>query len=298
MSSLLKNKSMKKYFYYVIAASVLYGISPTNVSMAFSYGCNEGSVAFWTLLMSLPVYLILIRRFKPSLKLTRSQAASIFALGLTSVSTNLLLWQSYQYLSSGMSTIVHFAYPSLITLIMLVVFRSHFSARKIAALFLSFFGIILISRSDWELSRMGIAYALSSALTWAIYVIMLDRSPVAEMDVWAAGLYAHFIQVPIALIYCLATNSFVVPQGPCWFFLIAEVFVLVAGFCLLQIGVEKIGAFSSGIISAMEPITAFLISAIIFQVQFETVQFIGAVIVILAVLIDSLHKPANNSNIV
>lgn len=275
-----------KYKVYVIVAAALFGISPTIVSLSYSFGGNTATTAFFVSIITLPIYYAVIRTNGLSLKIGREQLILTLFLGVVTSITNLLLWTSYNYLSAGMSTILHFMYPAVITLILLTVFRQRLNEKKLAALLLSIGGVVLISWGGFGGSMKGIVCALLSSVTWAVYIIMLDKSPIGKKSVFVTGFYVYLCQAVISLVYALFSNTLQVPYSLGWVFITMEAVIGILSYALLQKGTNKIGSFSAGIFATFEPLVAFAVSYIVFSDDLTMFQVVGTAAVLLGVVLD------------
>lgn len=155
-----------KYGFYVIMAAVLFGISPTVVSLTYQYGGNTATTTFLVSVFTVAVYVLIIRFRGLSLLLKRKLLAEALVLGGATSFTNLLLWTSYNYLSAGTSTVLHFMYPAVITFILVTVFHEHLCWQKGLALLASVAGVVFISWDSFSTSATGIICALLSGVFW------------------------------------------------------------------------------------------------------------------------------------
>ena len=89
--------------------------------------------------------------------------------------TPILLFHSYQYLPTSLATTIHFMYPTIVMLLCLVFFHDRFSKSKLLCLLLCFVGIITLNASHQKVIGLGFLLALCSGLTWALYIVLMDK---------------------------------------------------------------------------------------------------------------------------
>ena len=103
-------------FLAVIISGIVFGCMPLMAKIVFKNGGNPINLAFWRFFISIfPLYIIVKRNKNVSLKLTKREIKQIILLGSVGYSgTAVLIYLSYNYISSGMATTLHFVYPILV----------------------------------------------------------------------------------------------------------------------------------------------------------------------------------------
>ena len=86
-------------------------------------------------------------------------------------------------MSSGVATTIHFMYPVLTTLIMMIFFREKKSPWRIAAIALAVSGVFFLSHGDTTgtVTLLGIFIVLLSALGYALYLVTVSQLKSLEM---------------------------------------------------------------------------------------------------------------------
>ena len=275
-----------KYGFYVIMAAILFGISPTVVSLTYQYGGNTATTTFLVSVFTVAVYVLIIRFKGLSLFLNRKLLTEALVLGGATSFTNLLLWTSYNYLSSGTSTVLHFMYPAVITFILVAVFHEHLCWQKGLALLASVAGVVFISWDSFSTSAAGILCALLSGVFWAVYIILLDKFSIGKENVFVTGFYVYLCQAVISFVYALSTHTLNRPAGLFWLLILAEISIGIISCALLQVGTNRIGSFSAGIFATFEPLTAFILSYVVFKDDLKLFQLVGTGLIISGVLMD------------
>ena len=107
-----------------IVSAVFFGLVPLFVTTIKAGGGNALSCAFYRFFLSLPAVYLMCRREKVSLGVTGRQLlkialVTIFGYGGTAI----LLFTSYNYIPTGMTTTIHFVYPVFTILGCIIFFR-------------------------------------------------------------------------------------------------------------------------------------------------------------------------------
>lgn len=110
-------------------SAVFFGFIPLFVKTICAGGGNSVSAAFYRFFLSVPILYIYLKAQGISMRITRTEFAkialiTIFGYGGTAV----LLFSSYNFIPSGMSTTIHFMYP-VFTILGCMIFLRKRSAR-------------------------------------------------------------------------------------------------------------------------------------------------------------------------
>ena len=180
----------KRGMVFSAASAVLFGVTPAVASRIYSMGGNAVTLTFYRNLMAVPVLLALLGLEGVSLRLTRREAGLLLLMGAGfRVTTTLMLYQSYLYIPTGMATTLHFLYPALTALLCRARFRERLGPWKLFALGLSGLGALCLLELGAGTDPRGVLLASSSALTYACYLIGLDKTALRDMHPHKAACY-------------------------------------------------------------------------------------------------------------
>ena len=131
-------------------SAVFFGFIPLFVKTICAGGGNSVSAAFYRFFLSVPILYIYLKAQGISMRITRTEFAkialiTIFGYGGTAV----LLFSSYNFIPSGMSTTIHFMYPVFTILGCMIFFKEKVSPLKLLCVALCFGGILGAS-SAWR----------------------------------------------------------------------------------------------------------------------------------------------------
>lgn len=184
-----------------IITGITYGLNPLFAMPLMNKGAAIESILFFRYLFAVLIlggFLMLRRQdFKVSLR----QAGILLALGLLYTSSSLCLFESYNYIASGLATTLIFLYPVLVAIIMvfLKVVPSWPVWLAIAA---TFGGVLLMTQGEagQSLNPVGVILALGSALVYALFIVIINRSKaIAEISDTLLTFYALAVGVFVFL---------------------------------------------------------------------------------------------------
>lgn len=157
-----------------ILAGFIYGFTPILGKLTYLEGSNPISLTFYRNLLSIPFFFVMLKYNNVPLKVTKSQTKQLAILGLLASATALSLYGSYNYISVGMSTTIHYIYPVLVTAACIIIFGEKISRDKVVSLILSTMGITLFFEGSINIT--GILIAFMSGVFFAGYLLFMDKS--------------------------------------------------------------------------------------------------------------------------
>ena len=153
-----------KGFIYLLLSAVYFGFMPLLVKVI----CADGSTIVGALFLRfalaiIPLYIYLkVRKVPMELSVEEGKkilCVTVFGYGITA----LLLYSAYDYMPSGMATVIHFGYPVFVLLGSLMFLRRRVPKLKIVCVGLCMIGIFLsYAGSGGEAKPMGFVFALIS----------------------------------------------------------------------------------------------------------------------------------------
>lgn len=274
-------------------SAVFFGFIPLFVKTICAGGGNSVSAAFYRFFLSVPVLYIYLKVQGISMRITRTEFAkialiTIFGYGGTAV----LLFSSYNFIPSGMSTTIHFMYPVFTILGCMIFFKEKVSPLKLLCVALCFGGILLFYNGESGGSVLGMALSFLSGVTYAFYTIYLEKSGLQKMENLKLIFYMNTVAAAMILVMALLTAQFTLRLTPlAWgtavFFAIATSLIGVLGY---QIGVKCIGPQNAAILSTFEPITSVIVGVLVYREAFSARTLLGCLCVLSAVVIVAKMK--------
>ena len=283
-----------------IGAAVCYGTNPLGALNLYAEGMNTPSVLFyrfglaWVIIAVVMLLKAVGRR--ESLKLSWREFGTLSALGLLFIGSSLTLYLSFHHMPAGVASTILFTYPVMTALIMTLFFHERVRLATIASILLSLAGVLLLYWSDagGTLSLAGVVLVLVSALTYALYIIVVDKSPLA-MSSFKINFYVLFYcAAGMALFALLSGQPLQLPPTPRawlwvgWLAIVPAIMALV----MMVYAAKYLGSTPTAILGALEPTTAVLIGIFVFGEPFGPRLLVGIVLILAAVTIIVLSKSA------
>ncbi|EJF42071.1 EamA-like transporter family protein [Clostridium sp. MSTE9] len=277
---------------YAVLAAMIYGFTPILARIAFDGGANGITVAFLRGSISLPVLFIILRYKKIPLKPGENWKLILLTGVFGTALTTLLLYMSYNYISVGIATILHFVYPLLVSVACAVFFREKMNRWKITALILCSIGIFMFIDSISSFGITGMFLALLSGGTYALYMVCVDKSQLKHMDYFQLTLYLNFLMSVVAGIFGMSTGELHFSLTPkAWILcVLVSLFIALGALPLTQRAIQLTGASTVAILSTLEPITSIVLGTLILK---ETVSFLkltGCVFIIISILLIAVNE--------
>lgn len=274
-----------------ILAAFIYGFTPILGKLTYLEGSNSMSLTFYRNFLSIPFLFFMLKYKKIDIKITKSEAKKLAILGsLGSTLTALTLYASYNYISVGMTTTIHYIYPVLVTLACILVFKEHISREKIIALVLSTLGVIMFFEGSF--SFIGVTLALLSGVVYAIHILYIGKSGLILMYPFKITFYCAIFSSLYLFIAGTASGNLVsimTPKG--WIFtLLVAFFVSFLANTFIPIGVKHAGPTITSIMGMFEPITSVILGILILGEPVTTRNIIACVLILAGVLIVTVNK--------
>lgn len=276
-----------------IGAAVCYGTNPLGAQL-YNEGMQPECVLAWRFGLAWLIIAVVMMFRKESLKINRREFGALSALGLLFLASSFTLYLSFQKMAVGVASTILFVYPVLTAGIMALFFKEKITLTTIVSIVLSFLGVMLLywNPDGTTLSTLGVVLVLISALTYAIYIIVMNKAQL-NMSSFKINFYV--------LIYCALGNllmalcfegGFQIPQTATSWFYVGWLAVVPAILALVMMvyAAKYIGSTPTAIMGALEPTTAVLIGIFLFGEAFTTNLAIGIVLIFIAVIIIALQS--------
>ena len=173
-------------YFYAVAAGVVSGLVPVIFQGVLAQGTLPRTTGLFikltvSSLILLPLTISKIKKSKISPDYYRK---ALFASFLY-VATLLLLYESYNYIPTGISISLHYTFPFFTMLLSALFFRFLPTKRSVSAMLLSLVGVALLSSGSLSTGGKpaGILLAIGSALAYAACFLWIDHKKFASPDV-------------------------------------------------------------------------------------------------------------------
>lgn len=280
----MHSKTTQGYLFAVLSA-IIYGCMPLMSKYIYADGVNPFTLVFLRNLFSvLPLGALAYKECK-TLKVAIKSLPSISLISVLGCSfTPMLLFSSYQFIPSGTATVFHFTYPAVVMVAGILLFKNKVQITNIICMLLCVLGVSLFYTQQQTLNPVGNVLALSSAITFAAYVLLLSRFNRRNGSGFLFCFYIALVSSIFSLIICLLTKNLSLPTtllgwGLCVLF---SLLVTTGAVTLFQQSTFLIGGEKASILSTLEPITSVIIGGIVFKEQIGVRVILGTVLVVTA----------------
>ena len=276
-----------KGFLYGAIAAASYGMNPLFTLPLYAAGMSVDSVLFYRYLFAVIVLSILMKLQKQSFALKKTDILPLVIMGLLFSFSSLFLFMSYNYMDAGIASTILFVYPVMVAVIMGVFFKEKISLITMFSILLALSGIALLYQGDGNrpLSTMGILLVLLSSLSYAIYIVGVNRSSLSSLPTIKLTFYAILFGLSIYVVrlnFC--TDLQAVPSGWLWADTLALAILPTAlsMICIAQ-AIHYIGSTPTAILGALEPVTALFFGVLLFHETLTPRLIVGILMILIAV---------------
>ena len=288
-----EQSKIKGYIAGIIAA-IAYGTNPLGALFLYQEGFNPPSVIFYRFTFAVIILAIILLVQKVPFKITKFEFKVLLSLGVLFAASALSLYTSFKHLDSGVASTILFAYPVMVAVIMAVFFKEKASMMMILSIILSVIGILLLYQGDGEakMSLWGVILVLISSLTYAVYIVVVNRTQISMPPFKMTFYIMAFAAVVIGVYsFCVpGSRIMAIPSWSAlgWICMVAIVPTIIA-MTMLNIGILNAGSTPTAILGALEPVTAVCISVLVFDGLF-TVRLVCGIVLILAAVLLIIRK--------
>lgn len=272
-----------------IITGIAYGLNPLFAMPLINNGAAIESILFFRYAFAVVLLGIFLLIRKESFKINLKQAGVLLALGLLFTASSLFLFESYNYIASGLATTLVFLYPVLVAIIM--VFLGVVPSWPVwLAIAATFGGVIIMTQGSGgeAVNTTGIILSLCSALVYAIFIVIINRSKaIANISNSLLTFYALTVGAFVFLGKIAFSDASIIgglEHGSAWINIVGlAIMSTIVSTATLAIATRNIGATKASVLGVFEPITAILIGTLVFGEPLTTNIIVGIGIAIVAV---------------
>lgn len=279
---------MRRGRLFLLISAVLYGILPALSAAAYRGGLNGITLTFLRSAISLPVLYAIIRADGRPIRLSNIRLKQVIILGLLGGAMPiLLLYISYQYISTGLAAALHFVYPVIIVISTSLLYHRRPPRIILAAVMIVTAGIFMFANIGGGTSAAGVTLALLSGAFYSFYVVYITRSGLDRFDFVVITFYVTLVMSISVLIFGAASGKLHFNITPLSWSLSAVISLTatLGAMPMFQLGVRYAGADEAGIYSTLEPVTTIALGALALGEFVDTPQLMGAGMIIFGVLL-------------
>lgn len=280
---------------YGLLSSASFGLIPLFTIPAMQAGMPFESILFYRFSFACLAMGGILLISRQSFRINWRDIPSLFLLALLYLMSAVFLFWGYKFMASGIATTIHFMYPVLTTLIMMLFFKERKSGWRIAAIASAVAGVYFLSGGDADaesFSFLGLFIVLLSALGYALYLVTMSQLKIGQMKGLLLTFYV-FLFGSILLFMGTKTITQLQPISDGHtagnLILLALIPTVVSNLALVR-AVKSIGSTLTSVLGAMEPVTAVCVGIFLFGEAFTTSVAIGIALIIAAVIVIILKR--------
>ena len=282
------NTKLKGYLWGAIGGAT-YGMNPLFTLPMYQEGVSPDSVLFFRYLFAIPILALIMKFNHVDFKIKHQEIPPLVLMGIMFALCSLTLFQSYHYMDAGIASTILFLYPIIVALIMTFIFKEKLSFITIICLLMATAGIALLYKGEGgsTLSLTGTLLVIISALTYAIYIVGVNRSRLKNMNTIKVTFYVLLFGWSLFAIRSLFEGGIQTPPADKWYLWgnLLALGLLPTAISLLTttIAIQLIGSTPTAILGALEPATAIFFGITVFNETLTIRETCGLALIIIAV---------------
>lgn len=282
-------------FLYGLLSSASFGLIPLFTIPAMHEGMHFWSILFYRFLFAMLALAGILLLSKQSFGIRKKEIFPLLILAALYDCSAVFLFWGFNFMSSGVATTLHFMYPVLTTVIMMVFFHEKKSSWRILAIVLAISGVYLLSKGDstGNITLFGIFIVLLSGLGYALYLVAVSQLKSLEMKGLKMTFYVFLFGGSLLAIGTTIGGVGIqtIPDRTTFgnLVMLALVPTVISNLSLVR-AIKNIGSTLTSVLGAMEPVTAVCIGILIFGEPFTKSIAAGIMLIISAVTVLILKK--------
>lgn len=278
---------MKKGYIYTALSAIIFGLMPLLTKIIIARGATSLTIPFFRVFYVTIVLFFVLKIKKIDLHLEKRDLlsailTSIFGSGLTIIILN----ESYNHVDTGIATSLHFLYPLFVAILCCFFYGEKIKKKQILSLSFALVGIICFM-SKGNGSLFGYFLAIASGLTYAFYLVKMDKSGLVKMNALKLSFYlALFTTIEIFTMNLFMQD--VVFKMDALSYGLLLVLALSSSFLatvLLQKGVLLLGSTRASFICLLEPVTSMIVGILWLNEAFTFNKGLGDLAIIISLII-------------
>ena len=278
---------MKKGYIYTALSAIIFGLMPLLTKIIIARGATSLTIPFFRVFYVTIVLFFVLKLKKIDMHLEKRDwlsviHTSVFGSGLTIIILN----ESYNYVDTGIATSLHFLYPLFVAILCCFFYGEKIKKKQIISLSFALVGIICFM-SKGNGSLFGYLLAIASGLTYAFYLVKMDKTGLVKMNALKLSFYlALFTMLEIFTINLFMQDVVFKMDAIAYGLLL--VLALSSSFLatvLLQKGVLLLGSTRASFICLLEPVTSMIVGILFLGEALTLNKGLGDLAIIISLII-------------
>lgn len=278
---------MKKGCIYTALSAIIFGLMPLLTKIIIARGATSLTIPFFRVFYVTIVLFFVLKIKKIDFHLEKRDLlsvmlTSIFGSGLTIIILN----ESYNYVDTGIATSLHFLYPLFVAILCCFFYGEKIKKKQIISLSFALVGIICFM-SKGNGSLFGYLLAIASGLTYAFYLVKMDKTGLVKMNAFKLSFYLALFTTIEIFTMNLYMQEVVFKMDALSYGLLL-VLALSSSFLatvLLQKGVLLLGSTRASFICLLEPVTSMIVGILWLNEALTLNKGLGGLAIIISLII-------------
>ena len=273
------------------AGSIAFSGKAIIVKLAYRHGVDAVTLIMYRMLFALPLFVALAwwaSRGKPPL--ARRDWLAVAGLGFTGYYlASFLDFLGLQYVSASLERLILYLNPTLVLLIGMLAFGHRVQARQLAALAVSYLGVVVVFGHELRLEGthvvLGAGLVFASAVSYAIYLAFSG-----EVVKRVGALRLTGLATTVACLLCIAqffvlrpVGAMVVAPEVLWLSLLNATLCTFAPVILVMLAIERIGPTLTAQTGMLGPLSTLLMGVWILGEPFTPWVAAGTALVLVGI---------------
>lgn len=282
------NTKAKGYIFAAISAAT-YGMNPLFALPLYDGGMDLYSVLFFRYLFAIPILAVMLKIRRRTFSIEKNDIVHLVILGILFASSSISLFLSYKFMDAGIASTILFVYPIMVAIIMYIFFKEKITKNTMICIAIALIGIMLLSKSSEGaiISTAGLIFVFISALSYAIYIVYLNKSKIKGMATIKVTMYVLIVGWFIFATRAVITGNLDVPSSEQWYLwgniLALAIFTTVISLICTTKAIQYIGSTPTAILGVLEPITAVFFGVLVFGEVLTPKIILGLLLIIVSV---------------
>ena len=270
------------------------------IKLAYNYNVDAITMLLLRMLFSFPFYVViayLYRNKNNDIKNTKKEYYWVVFFGLVGYYlASYFDFVGLTYIKASLERIILFIYPTIVILLNRLFFKQNITKVQSIAIFLSYLGILIAFSDEVDISGgsvyLGGFFILLSAITYASYLVgsgwLIPKFGVVKFTAYAMLVSCFCVFIHFSLIG--DTDLFSLPWQVYGLGFLIAVFATVIPSFMVSASIKIISSSNFAIVAGIGPISTIVLASFFLNERLTLVQFFGALLVIIGIVITSLKK--------
>lgn len=284
---------------FALVAAIGFSAKAILVKLAYLDAVDAVTLLALRMVFSVPFFLAVAfwARKQHAQPLNRNDWIAVIALGLIGYYLSSFLdFLGLKYISAGLERLILFLYPTMTVILSALVYKRAISRKILAAMALSYAGIVLVFFHDLGMNQGGITLGASlvfaSTLSYSVYLVGAGHA-IARIGASRFTAYAMIVASAASLLQFGVTHPLADLNLPLRVYELAiamAVFSTVLPVFLLSYAIRRIGSGNASLIGSIGPVSTIYMAHLFLHESVSLLQIAGSSLVLAGVIIISINS--------